>query len=94
MNPMGALVAALGVVLIIIGWKGNQDKLLQAFTGKAITAGSAASGTVPGGGSGIIGGAITEPGFNQPHDLTKPGTIFPGNSVSAGTNPVTGGPLG
>jgi hypothetical protein len=34
MNPVGLLVAALGVMVIIIGFKGSQHKVIAALTNK------------------------------------------------------------
>lgn len=34
MNPLGLLVLALGVVIIIVGVKGSQHNLVAALTGK------------------------------------------------------------
>ena len=34
MNPVGLLVVALGIVIIIIGLKGSQHKVLAALTNK------------------------------------------------------------
>lgn len=34
MNPVGLLVLALGVVIIIVGVKGTQHKLVAAMTNK------------------------------------------------------------
>lgn len=38
MNPVGALLIIVGSMLIIIGFKAKQDKLLSAFTGSDTTA--------------------------------------------------------
>jgi hypothetical protein len=52
-NPLGLLVLALGVVIIIVGVKGSQHNLVAALTGKkqqATTASStnpSSSSTVP-----------------------------------------------
>lgn len=35
MNPLGIVVVALGVMLIIVGVSGSQHKLVSALTGKA-----------------------------------------------------------
>lgn len=54
MNPIGALLIIVGVIMIIIGWRKKQDELLSAFTGHATTAG----------GSNISGsGEIGSPGL-------------------------------
>lgn len=34
MNPLGLLILALGVVIIIVGVKGSQHKLVAALTSK------------------------------------------------------------
>lgn len=34
MNPLGLLVLALGVVIIVVGFKGSQHKLVAALTNK------------------------------------------------------------
>lgn len=33
-NPGALLLLAAGVVLLVLGFKGNQDNLIAAFTGK------------------------------------------------------------
>lgn len=38
MNPLGILILALGVVIIIVGVKGSQHKLVAALTNKPPTA--------------------------------------------------------
>jgi hypothetical protein len=38
MNPWGLLLVGIGLILIIIGFKGSQHGVLQAFTGKLTTA--------------------------------------------------------
>jgi len=35
MNPVGLLVLAIGIVMIIVGIKGSQHDVLSAFTNKA-----------------------------------------------------------
>lgn len=44
MNPFGLLVGALGVVLVIIGTRGTQDKVWSMLTGRGAS-GTAASTT-------------------------------------------------
>ena len=34
MNPIGVLVIALGIALVIIGFKGSQHRLVAALTNK------------------------------------------------------------
>lgn len=43
MNPLGILVLALGVVIIIVGVKGSQHQLVSALTNKKMAAPAAAS---------------------------------------------------
>jgi hypothetical protein len=38
MNPLGLLVLALGVVIMIVGVKGSQHNLVSALTNKKSTA--------------------------------------------------------
>ncbi len=33
-NPWSALVLAIGLMLIVVGFKGSQDNLIAALTGK------------------------------------------------------------
>lgn len=35
MNPVGILVIALGIMLIIVGFKGTQHKIVASLTNKA-----------------------------------------------------------
>lgn len=35
MNPVGILVISLGILLIIVGFKGSQHKIVAALTNKA-----------------------------------------------------------
>lgn len=35
MNPVGIMVVALGVILMIVGFKGSQHTLVAALTNKA-----------------------------------------------------------
>lgn len=39
MNPLGILVITLGIVIIIIGFKGSQHNVVSALTGKAAKSG-------------------------------------------------------
>lgn len=34
MNPLGLLIAFLGVMIVIIGFKGSQHRVMAAFTNK------------------------------------------------------------
>lgn len=43
MNPLGLLVLALGVVVIIVGVKGSQHNLVAALTNKKQTASATSS---------------------------------------------------
>lgn len=43
MNPLGLLVLALGVVIIIVGVKGSQHNLVSALTNRSATAAKTAS---------------------------------------------------
>lgn len=43
MNPLGLLVLALGVLLIIVGVKGSQHNLVQALTNRKQQATTASS---------------------------------------------------
>ena len=47
MNPVGLLVLALGVVIIIVGVKGSQHNLVSALTNKPATATKTAATTSP-----------------------------------------------
>jgi hypothetical protein len=38
MNPIGLLVLALGIVIVIIGIKGSQHNVLSALTNKPVKA--------------------------------------------------------
>jgi hypothetical protein len=38
MNPVGVLVAALGIMLIIVGFKGSQHRIVSALTNKPTAA--------------------------------------------------------
>lgn len=44
MNPWGLLLIGVGLILIIIGFKGSQHGVIQAFTGKTPAAASAGGG--------------------------------------------------
>jgi hypothetical protein len=45
MNPLGLLVLALGVVIIIVGVKGSQHNLVNALTNRSATAAKTAAST-------------------------------------------------
>jgi hypothetical protein len=45
MNPLGLLVLALGVVIIIVGVKGSQHNLVNALTNRTATAAKIAAST-------------------------------------------------
>lgn len=45
MNPLGLLVLALGVLIIIVGVKGSQHNLVAALTNKKQAASNASSNT-------------------------------------------------
>ena len=47
MNPLGLLVLALGVVIIIVGVKGSQHNLVGALTNKKQASTSSSSGSAP-----------------------------------------------
>jgi hypothetical protein len=44
MNPWGLLFVGLGILLIVIGFKGSQHGVIQAFTGKSASTASAGGG--------------------------------------------------
>jgi hypothetical protein len=45
MNPLGLLVLALGVVIIIVGVKGSQHNLVNALTNRSAAAAKTAAST-------------------------------------------------
>lgn len=45
MNPLGLLVLALGVVIIIVGVKGSQHNLVNALTNRSATSAKTAAAT-------------------------------------------------
>ena len=45
MNPLGLLVLALGVVIIIVGVKGSQHNLVNALTNRSAGAAKTAAAT-------------------------------------------------
>lgn len=47
MNPLGLLVLALGVVIIIVGVKGSQHNLVSALTNKKKAATTSSSSSAP-----------------------------------------------
>jgi hypothetical protein len=47
MNPLGLLVLALGVIIIIVGVKGSQHNLVAALTNKKQVSTSSSSSNAP-----------------------------------------------
>ena len=37
MNPLGIVILALGILIVIVGVTGSQHKLISALTNKAVT---------------------------------------------------------